>query len=86
MDQDNKQELLRDLKEFKAHKGWKIWGDLSDKLLEHKNKELQTQLRQHNLDKAFALQAFIDGFIYREVVLEDYVKKLIVPEEETPAY
>ncbi len=87
MDQDYKQEQLKDLKEFKAHKGWKICQDLSDKWLEQKNKELVVQLRQRKLDEAYGTQKWIDGFLYRDIILEERIKALTIPDEtENPSY
>jgi len=49
--------------------------------LELKNKELANQLRQHNVEKAYGIQAWIDGFNYREKCIDDHIKSLIVPDE-----
>ena len=86
MDQDYKQEQLKDLREFKAHKGWKIWVDLSDKWLERKNKELATQLRQLKKDEPYYTQGVIDGFLNKDKLLEEYIKSLVVPPESENPY
>lgn len=86
MDQDTKQIQLRDLQEFREHRGQKICQDLSEQWLAQKNRELQTHLRQHRLDEAFKVQALIDGFITKDLIIDDYIESLTNPETENPVY
>ena len=85
MDQDTKQTQLRDLKECREHKGQKICQDLWEQWLEQRNKELQTLLRQHKLDEAYGMQKMIDGFLTKDLVIDEYIKSLS-PEQDNPSY
>jgi len=38
------------------------------------------------LDEAFRVQALIDGFITKDLLVESYMESLTNPEQENPAY